>query len=106
VSYIYEGRAIGHAYGVEPFLYTTRFEADGIAHAPDEVIRGPWHEPVRRFSYDEAVVVRTGPGGRLTLLEAWPAELPALPAGARYAPRDRIRPGPLPPRAALVIQNR
>ena len=102
VAYLYEGRAVGHVPGRDPFLYETSFEAGGIRTSPVPVIRGPWHEEPRVIPYDSVVVVREETSGRVSLVESWPGELPPLPPGARYAPRGRILPGPLSRRVEIL----
>ena len=104
VSYLYEGRAIGHVPEVEPFLYETSFEPGGIRTSPAPVLRGPWHEEPRLVPYDGVVVVREEPSGRVSLVEDWPGDLPPLPPGARYAPRERILPGP-PSRRVEILDH-
>jgi len=90
VAYLYEGHAVGHVPGTDAFLYETSFEAGGVRSSPAPVVRGPWHEDSRLIPYGSVVVVREEPSGRVTLVEAWPPELPPLPSGATYAPRGRI----------------
>jgi hypothetical protein len=102
VAYLYEGRAIGHVPGTDDFLYDTSFEAGGIRSSPAPVIREPWHEDDRVFTYDSLVVVRDEPSGRVTLVEQWPGELPPLPPGATYGPRTRILPGPRSRRVEIL----
>ena len=100
--YLYEGRAAGHVVGADPLLYETRFEATGIRSIPAPAIRDPWQEPVTLYPYDSVVAVRHDATGRLRLLDAWPAELPALPPGAVYAPRSRLLVGPRPRRLTVL----
>jgi len=90
VSYLYERRGRGHVAGIDSMLCTTRFDADGVMSEPLSILRGPWHEEVTRYRYDELVVLGEDPRGGLSVLDTWPAALPALPAGAVYAPRLRI----------------
>lgn len=98
VKYLYEGRAVGHAVRAGGLLYETRFEPDGVRCIPDPVIQGPWHEPPTLHPYDAVVALREDAQQRVFLLETWPDELGPLPPGARYAPRERLRLGPLPRR--------
>jgi hypothetical protein len=102
VRYLYEGRAVGHVVGADPLLYETSFEAAGIRSSPMPALRGPWREPPALYAYDAVLAVREDGKGRLQLLESWPADLPALPKGARYAPRSRLRSGPLSSRRAIL----
>jgi hypothetical protein len=101
VRYLYETRAVGLAFEAHPFLYPTSFTPAGVAVLPWPVIQGPWRSPSALFRYDECVVFRSPAQGPVELLEAWPPELPPLPAGATYAPRRRLRAGALPARAVL-----
>jgi hypothetical protein len=105
VEYLYEGRARGLAAGAEAFLYETRFEPAGVVSEPLPVLRGPWREGLTRYRYDELVVFRRDPGGGLSLLDAWPTELPPLAAGVAYAPRSRIRTGAPPPRRLSILAS-
>ena len=82
VSYLYGGRALGSRWGASDFLYPSRFGADGVSTEPMAVIQGPWRSPPAFHRYDELVVVRMGPDGRLTLLDQWPYDRLPLP-GAR-----------------------
>jgi hypothetical protein len=103
LSFVYERRATGMSWGAEPFLYPAAFTPAGLVLAPLESIRAAWREPVRLHAYDQILVVRERPDGSIAVLETWPADvLGPLPAGARYAPRDRIRPGPPGPPAAIL----
>jgi hypothetical protein len=102
VAYLYEDEAVGHVPGTDAFLYETSFEAGGVLSSPAPVIRRPWGEDSRLVPYDSVVVVREDPSGRVTLVEAWPPELPPLPPGARYDPRGRIRPGPRSRRVEIL----
>jgi hypothetical protein len=96
VRYLYEGRALGHVMRSDPLLYETQFDVAGIRSLPDPVVRGPWREEPATFPYEAIVAVSEDARGHLKLQETWPGELPPLPAGARYAPRARLRPGRLP----------
>jgi hypothetical protein len=92
LDYLYERRASGVSLGAEPFLYPHAFSKNGLVSVPLETIRRPWREPVRLYAYDQLVVVRALPGGEIRLLDEWPeGPLPALPPGAAYHPRERIR---------------
>lgn len=97
VSYLYQGRAVGVAWGASDFLYPSRFGDDGVSTAPMPVIRGPWRSPPTFHRYDELVIVRIGPDGRLAVLDQWPQDRLPLPPGARYEPRARILRGERPP---------
>jgi hypothetical protein len=98
IDYLYEGRARGHVTDSNPLFYETRFEPDAIVWEPLPALRRAWDEPVTRFAYDECLVLREDRRGRLSLVDAWPNDLPPLPPGARYEPRRRMRSARLPRR--------
>ena len=100
IKFLYEGRILGVVPDGHPFLYPARFDGEGLTSDPWPVIRGPWREPATRHGYDEVVVFRHS-GGRLELLEVWPAG-EGGPAVEGYAPRARIVSGPPPARAAIL----
>jgi hypothetical protein len=105
VRHLYEGRAIGGVPGAEPFLYPFQFDSEGLVSLPTPAIRRAWRSPVTRHRFDELVVVRHAPSGEVELLGEWPSDprLPPLPAGARYAPRERIvAAAPATPRARIL----
>ena len=102
VSYLYEGRAIGHVAAADPLLYETQFEVAGIRSTPEAALHGPWREPPVLHGYDSVVAVREDESGRLHLLETWPEDLPPLPPGAVYSPRSRLRAGPPPRRLSIL----
>jgi hypothetical protein len=104
IRYLYDGRATGHSEASSPYLYSVRYEAEGVRLEPIPVIRGPWREDVRVFPYSAVVVVGQDETGPLRLLETWPASLPPLPEGALYAPRARLRPGRPPRLPALEVR--
>lgn len=106
LEYLYARRATGVSLGAEPFLYPHAFSKDGLASVPLESIRGPWREPVRLYRYDQLVVVMALPEGGVRLLEEWPPGLlPALPPGASYRPRERIRRGPPRPELQILAEE-
>ncbi len=108
VRYLYEGRALGAVPGREPFLYPVEFGPEGLSSAPWPVIRRAWRSPVTRHRFDELLVVRQSDTGAVTILDEWPTDprLPALPPGARYAPRERIVAGAQPsPRARILASG-
>jgi hypothetical protein len=104
VRYLYDGQAIGHVPGAKDFLYPIQFRREGILSVPWPEIRDSWGARPSLHRYDEVVVVRLDPEGRLSLLESWPGDvLPGLPPGAAYAPRARILfDGPLPASRAML----
>lgn len=106
IQYLYGERVVGLIGQGSEFLYGTRYDADGIRSEPWPVIQRPWHSPPTLHRYDEVVVVRLFADGSLRVLDGWPAELPALPPGAVYAPRARIGPGPPPPASRILSRER
>jgi hypothetical protein len=102
VRYLYEGRAVGHAVDAPEYLNETRYEPVGVRSIPQPVLHRAWREAPTLHGYDAIVAVREDAQGRVRLLEAWPSELPALPPGASYAPRARIRLGPRLRRLAIL----
>ena len=77
-------------------FYPTAFGPAGVRTVPWESIQRAWDDPATLHRYDEIVAVRRGmPGCRVSLAGQWPEELPPLPPGARYAPRERILGGPV-----------
>lgn len=76
--------------GREQLFYECRATRDGYALVPWRVLESAWGEPPRRFRFDEVIVFRLAPDRRVEVVEEWPPDLPALPPGARYAPRERI----------------
>ena len=101
VDYLYEGHAVGSVWGLEDFLYKTRFEADGVRVSPVASIRGPWRVAETLHRYDEVVLVGYRHPQGLSVLLGWPAALPGLPDGARYDPRACIVPRVGPGRAVV-----
>lgn len=77
----------------------------GIRHEPWPVLRRAWGARARHYGFDEIVVFRSEPSGRLSLLEAWPPELPPLPAGASYAPLLRVSAEATPPAARALLSR-
>ncbi len=91
---VYGDQVTAHAVNSDQFLYAIAAGADGIRVTPWPVIRGPWHERPTLHRYDEVIAFRLLHGA-LTRLDEWrDPRLPALPAGARYAPAERITPAP------------
>jgi hypothetical protein len=75
----------------DQLFYPTAFDADGVRTTPWESIQRAWDDPPTFHRYDEIVAVRLRPDGcRTELVDQWPEELPPLPPGARYAPRERV----------------
>jgi len=101
LEYLYEGEAIGYAWGKWDFGYPIRFTQAGVASEPWPSLRGSAAVTFHRF--DEIVALQQPKSGALRLLPEWPAGvLPPLPPGARYAPATRIRQGPHPPERRVL----
>jgi hypothetical protein len=106
IQYLYEGRAIGHVVGAEPFLYPTFFTPRGAWTDPLPDIREPWSAPPTLHRGAEIVVLSLRVDGGAVMHDAWPDALPAG-AGAGYAPRERIAPArAIPARAMLDTRVR
>jgi hypothetical protein len=91
VDYLYAGRASGYVWKAVDFLYPAYFLPAGVYYDPWPVIRKPWGVAPSLHRYDELVVVYAREDGALRVLPEWPSRvLPALPAGARYAPEERL----------------
>lgn len=103
VKYLYEDRAVGWAHGAWTLMFPTEFTPLGVHCVPWPEIRESWKVAPSLHGFDAIVVVRHAEDGGVRLLEEWPPVLPALPPGARYAPRARIVPAgaPVPARAIL-----
>ena len=107
VEYLYADAARGWAPGADPFLMATRLEPEAVWSEPHVATREPWRQDVERYRHDEVVVFGEDDTGRVSLLDAWPADLGPLPPGATYAPRSRIRAeGPAPSQLAIVSAPR
>jgi hypothetical protein len=106
VAYLYPGQALGLVPGGNDMLYPWRFTPDGVAIEPWPAIREPWGVSPTFHPWDALVVVgRTG-SGRLEVLSRWPEDaLLPLPAGARYAPRERIVRGEPPPASRRILDT-
>jgi hypothetical protein len=103
VQYLYQRRAIGYVRGAWDALYPTFFTAAGIRVEPWPALREAWGAPVTLYRYDETIVVRHTPEGRVEVLEAWPDDLQPLPPGERYDPGSRIvTEAPPPPERAIL----
>lgn len=100
---MYGPDVVGYVSAAQSFLYPTRFGTDGIVAEPWPIVRGPWRMGVTRHRYDETMVFEVTASGELQLLEGWPDSLPALPAGARYAPLERRQAAPAPARPARAL---
>jgi hypothetical protein len=100
--YLYGDGVTGTVWGAEPFLYPVYPVPEGFLSRPYPMIRGPWRAGERLHRPEEVAVFRLDGKGRLALVPEWPPALPPLPAGAAYAPRRRIEPGPGRPEQALV----
>jgi hypothetical protein len=94
VEWMYERRATGFLWRPSfrgQLFYPTVFGPAGVRTVPWESIQRAWDEPPTLHRYDEVLAVRRRPEECQVSLEGqWPAELPPLPPGARYAPAERI----------------
>ena len=91
VDYLYGGRAVGYVWKAIDFLYPAYFLPGGVYCEPWPVIRKPWGVAPSLHRYDELLIVYADQEGALRVLPDWPSHvLPALPAGARYAPEARV----------------
>jgi hypothetical protein len=89
LQYLYQGRAAGCIWGAWNAIYPATLGPEGLHSEPWPVIRVPWGVSPHTYRYDEIVVARFS-GGTVEVLDDWPATLPPLPPGARYAPGSRI----------------
>jgi hypothetical protein len=106
LRYLYGPAVVGSVWGAEPFLYPIHLLPTGFVSAPYESIRAAWQAPVTYHPYAAVVVIRTLEGGRAEILDHWPAErMPALPAGAVYAPRRRVVNAPVRPQRAILAEG-
>ena len=105
LQYLYDGRAIGHVVGAHDFLYPTQFTAAGAWTAPLPEIREAWRAPVTLHRGSDIVALTLRADGAVELHETWPAALPPA-AGARYAPRSRIRSGGGGPPSRAMLDRR
>jgi hypothetical protein len=104
VELLYGGRATGYAWGAWDLLYPTAVRAEGVATLPWPSLQRGWGERPTLHAFSSLVVVRLDLQRRLTLVESWPPELPALPGSTSYAPTRRVislRPD-VPARAILA----
>jgi hypothetical protein len=108
VHYLYEGRAAGWVVSSRDLdlFYPTRLAEDGVHADVWPAHQRAWDESPRVYAYHETVVVWVEPRGTLWLLGTWPATaLPALPPGARYAPRERLLGGAPSRTAQRLLAN-
>jgi hypothetical protein len=68
--------------------------------------RRAWGESPRLYGYAQVVVAQVDRGGALRVLDRWSDALPALPAGAAYAPAARIRGANPSERARALLARR
>jgi hypothetical protein len=91
LRYLYGDAVVGLVYGAVDFLYPSHFGKEGVTVVPWPVIRSAWQVAPSFHPWDTIVVARADADGELALLTSWPqGGLPPLPAGARYAPAERI----------------
>jgi hypothetical protein len=106
IEYVYDGHESGFLAASRPnLLFTTSFTDAGVVCEPLAAIRGPWKSPPTLHRYDEVILVRYDEDRSVTVLDHWPRQrLPALPAGAAYAPKTRIIPSREDPPARVVLR--
>ncbi len=71
-------------------LYRCSRLTDGVRQEVWPILAKAWSVEPRTYRFDEIVAFRSDPAGRVSLIEEWPADLPALPPGANYDPHQRI----------------
>lgn len=101
VDYLYAGKAVGHVWNGDPFLYGLDVTARGFEVEPWPVIQAPWGMRPTLHRADEVLVMSVTPARGVEVLSLWPENLSPLPHGAAYEPYACIRPGPGPRRAVL-----
>jgi hypothetical protein len=107
LRYLYGDGVVGVVGGGEDFLYPWRVTGQGIVVEPWPVIRGEWQVTPTLHPWDTILVAHRGVDGRVAVLSRWPdGALAPLPAGARYAPEERIRPTPVRDRERRVLAAR
>ena len=89
--------------GPEQLFYDCRQGPDGVRHEPWPVLKRAWGAEPRSYPFDEIVVFSSDESGSVTLRDDWPRELPSLPAGATYAPRQRLGSAGRPPAARAIL---
>ncbi len=87
----------------EQIFYFCDQGPDGVHLEPWNIIKAPWGVESRVFRFDQVVIFRSDASGRVTLVDEWPAELPAPGPGPGYAPRLRFEPSPSPPATRSVL---
>ncbi len=102
VELLYPGEAIGMVWNGVHIYYPARLTPEGIRCEPGQAIRQAWRSPPSLHTFAELLVVRHTVAHQLVLEESWPPGLPALPEGASYRPRARIREGAEPPSRTLL----
>jgi hypothetical protein len=95
LRYLYGDGVVGVVHGAQDFLYPWHLTAEGVVVVPWPVIRREWQVSPTFHPWEAVVVARRDGTGEVAILPRWPEDvLPALPPGARYAPRERIRGAP------------
>jgi hypothetical protein len=90
VELLYSGRATGYVFGAWDLLYPTAIRAEGVATLPWPSLQRGWGEYPTVHPPSSLLIVRLDAQRRLTLVESWPPELPALATSSAYAPAARI----------------
>ena len=105
LRYLYGDGVVGEVIGANDFLYPSRFTSDGLLVTPLPAICAEWQVRPSFHPWDSLVVARRRADGSLVVLADWPADLPPLPASARYAPQRRIEATPVHLRERRVLQE-
>jgi hypothetical protein len=107
LRYLYGDGVVGVVHGAQDFLYPWRLTAEGVVVVPWPVIRREWQVSPTFHPWEAVVVARRDGTGEVAILPRWPEDvLPALPPGARYAPREKIRGAPAVVRHRNVLGAR
>ena len=104
VEYLYQGRAVGLAWGVWTGMFPAFFGPEGVASEPWPAVRRAWGARASLHRYDQIIVVRHTPSGTVHIVDEWPAVLPRLPPGTTYRPRAQLAAlrEPIPERSILA----
>jgi hypothetical protein len=104
VEYLYQGRAVGLAWGVWTGMFPAFFGPEGVASEPWPAVRRAWGARASLHRYDQIIVVRHTPSGTVHIVDEWPVVLPRLPPGTAYRPRAQLAAlrEPIPERSILA----
>jgi hypothetical protein len=99
---LYGSGVVGVVWGAEPFLYAVGLGPHGVSVTPYVSVQDAWQVRPTLHPFESVVVLRGRPD-RVEIVEEWPqAVLGALPAGAVYAPRQRITAAPANAHRAIL----